>query len=195
MKFKFLSSILFLLFVNMVFFTEYLFSMLLQLAVLVGVLIAFYKKEEANKEEVQEDAGEDLSALLDEKEQIIKKLNNRFELAMNASRDGFWDYNLETKEFYLSKTWRKRLGFREDEAVTYLNYIALIPFEERVKYQAEVEELSEEFSEYVEYAHFSFIYPLVTKSGEKLLVEDNGNVFCNENKEVIHFVGFQRVIA
>jgi len=195
MKLKLFILIGFLLVVNMVLFTEHLFSIVLQLVVLGALAVLFYKKEGQSTQEDQDkekNVVEDLHRLLAEKEMMIHKLNNRFELAINASRDGFWDYNLETKEFYLSKSWRKRLGFREDEVITYLNYIVLIPFEERAKYQDQIRQLVEEFSEYV---HFSFTYPLVTKSGEKLLVEDNGNAFCNVNKEVVHFVGFQRDVT
>ncbi len=198
MKLKVFIIIGFLLFANIVFFTENLFSVGLQVVALGSLTVLVYKKEEELPQEPQEDIEEDvvknLHTLLEEKEAMVKKLNNRFELAINASRDGFWDYNLETKEFYLSKAWRKRLGFREEEVVTYLNYITLIPLKERAIYQEQIQQLIEEFSEYVEYVNFSFTYPLVTRSGEKLLVEDNGNAFCNENKEVFRFVGFQRVV-
>jgi PAS domain S-box-containing protein len=45
----------------------------------------------------------------------IEERENRFRLAMQASHDGLFDWNLETNEIYYSPGWKKMLGYQDDE--------------------------------------------------------------------------------
>ena len=45
----------------------------------------------------------------------LQQSEERFELAMRASSDGIFDWNLKTREIYFSPGWKNMLGYRDDE--------------------------------------------------------------------------------
>jgi PAS domain S-box-containing protein len=45
----------------------------------------------------------------------LKESEERFELAMNATKDGLFDWNLVTNEIYYSPGWKSMLGYKDDE--------------------------------------------------------------------------------
>jgi len=48
-------------------------------------------------------------------EQAIKESRERFDLAVNATKDGIYDWNLISNEIYFSPAWKIMLGYRDDE--------------------------------------------------------------------------------
>jgi PAS domain S-box-containing protein len=140
-------------------------------------------------------ANEHLELQQQQQASLLKKQSSRFEFAINSSRDGFWDYDIVNKEFYLSSGWKKRLGFKEDEVVTYLDYLSLIPDEHRFEHHQAMHDMLEEFPNELEYVHFRIRYTLITKAGEKILIEDVGDAFFDENKSLTRITGFHRDIT
>ena len=130
-----------------------------------------------------------------QKDHLIEEQSNRFEFAINSSRDGFWDLDLVKKEFYLSSGWKKRLGFKDDAKLTYLDYLSLIPDEFRVEHHNAMHEVIENYPHDLDYVHFRVKYPLVTQAGEKLFIEDVGDAFFNADKKLIRITGFHRDIT
>ena len=50
-----------------------------------------------------------------EAEHYLKISHNRMKLAMDASENGFWDWNIDTDEVYISNGFRKMIGYEEDD--------------------------------------------------------------------------------
>ncbi|NWH05832.1 PAS domain S-box protein [Desulfobacter latus] len=48
-------------------------------------------------------------------EDELRKSERRFQRAMNASQDGIYDWDLETKDIYYSPGWKRMLGYEPDE--------------------------------------------------------------------------------
>jgi len=125
----------------------------------------------------------------------LKEQISRFEFVINSSRDGFWDFDIVNKKFFLSSGWRKRLGFDEDTDITYLDYLSLIPDESRFNHHTAMHDAIEVFPQDIEYVHFRVQYPLLALSSEKIIIEDVGNIFFDKEKNPIRITGFHRDIT
>ena len=137
----------------------------------------------------------DLSSAIESQEQELQKQANRFEFAINSSRDGFWDYDLLNNEFYLSEGWKQRLGFKFDEKINYLDYLALMSDEYRFEHHQAMHDLIEQYPNELEYIHFRIRYQLTTNSGERLMIEDVGDVFFDKEQNPVRITGFHRDIT
>ena len=47
--------------------------------------------------------------------QTFQLHQERWKVALEASRDGVWDWNIETNETFVSARWKEMIGFRENE--------------------------------------------------------------------------------
>ena len=60
----------------------------------------------------------DLLFSVQDRQQLLRTLadrDTRFQYAMEASRDGLWDWNIPTGQIYFSRSYLRMLGYRSDE--------------------------------------------------------------------------------
>jgi len=135
----------------------------------------------------------DITKQIDAKSDLEEE-KERFSFAMNASRDGFWDYNLIKDDFYLSPAWKERLGFSEESKITYEDYLALLPETSRIQYRKNMEDIhliqKGKVSKY-----FRMKYPITSRGNEKIIIEDVGNAFFNSQGHLIRMSGFHRDVT
>ncbi|MFT5835499.1 MAG: PAS domain S-box-containing protein [Sulfurimonas sp.] len=120
----------------------------------------------------------------------------RFEYAINSHTDGFWDIDFRTNELYISSAWKKRLGFEEDEKLTYIDYTELIDsesFPDQIHKMLDIVDRKKIEGEKT--CNFSITYKIKTKSGELITIEDNGDLLFNEDENPYRIFGFHRDIT
>lgn len=73
-------------------------------------LSAVYEELTATEEELRIQYNE-----LQEKEELLRKSEERYQLALLASKDGIYDWDIKNNRVFYSKTWKKIIGYEEDE--------------------------------------------------------------------------------
>ncbi len=65
-----------------------------------------------------------------QEEKLLQKLKEQFELAIDGSNDGIWDWNIRTNELFLSVRWKEMLGYRDEELKNEFNTFASLIYPE-----------------------------------------------------------------
>ena len=84
------------------------------MAIIFGTFFLYYQRLEKNNKETVDGA----MLVINELERQLsqnEKDNERFNLFMQATGDGIWDWNLSDNKFYFSSRWKAILGFTDDE--------------------------------------------------------------------------------
>jgi len=80
------------------------------IVIIFAILIILFLKHKYTKKLKQ-----NLLKNLKHHEQEINKLHNRLFLAADKALAGYWEWNLDSNYLYLSKGWKKFLGYKEKE--------------------------------------------------------------------------------
>ncbi len=72
-------------------------------------------------------------------EEALIQSQQRYELAVNGSRDGLWDWNLRTGEIYYAPRWKQMLGLENQEVTSRPDeWISRIVSDDLVRFQSEL---------------------------------------------------------
>ena len=120
-----------------------------------------------------------------EAENALKTSEERFNLAMEASRDGLFDWDLITNEVYYSPRWKKIIGYENDELENKLDvWEKLTETEERDKSLKKLEWAIENKVEF-----YSVEFRMKHKNGNYLNILSRARVVYDENGKAVRVVG------
>jgi PAS domain S-box-containing protein len=109
----------------------------------------------------------------------------RFQLAMNASEDGIYDWDLVTKEIYYSPRWKGMLGYKDDEIKNDFSAWKTLTDEEDVKTTLNIlKELIDGKRD-----RFEIEYKMKHKDGHWVDILSRANKVVDETGKAIRIVG------
>jgi len=128
---------------------------------------------------------------ISESENNFKKLNEQFNLAVEGTDDGLWDWNIKDKTIYFSPNWKKMLGYKDDELAnnfdTWKSRVHPDDLENALKEIALAQSNPN--------IHYSTIHRLRHKDGSWVWILDRGKTIFDENLNPIRMIGFHTDIT
>lgn len=121
-----------------------------------------------------------------QQQEALQKSEERLQLALEASGDGMWDWNVVTDEVYYSPRYWEMLGYTKDEFPQDLSHWEkLIHPEDRIWVQQLLKAHLQDNT-----IGYSFDYRMLTKSGEWRWIADYGKVVMrDENGQALRMAG------
>ncbi len=115
----------------------------------------------------------------------LKESQERFDLAMRATHDGLFDWNLVTDEIYYSPGWKKMLGYEEHEQENDLSVWEKLTKPEDVKRSWQM--LTDHFEGRLD--RFEMEFKMLHKKGHWVDVLSRASAIFDEKEKVIRVVG------
>ncbi len=118
-------------------------------------------------------------------EEFLKISEERFELAMQASRDGLFDWNLITNEIYYSPGWKRMLGYNYDELPNDFSVWEKLTHEDDVKKSWEMQKklLNREID------RFETEFRMKHKDGHWVDILSRANAYSDKKGKAVRIVG------
>ncbi|MGB5866560.1 MAG: PAS domain-containing protein [Arcobacteraceae bacterium] len=121
----------------------------------------------------------------------FENLQTRYQLAINGTQDGLWDWNLINNTLYFSPQWKKQLGYEEHEIESTLD-----TWESRV-HPADLEKAMFDIQQNVEGKTIQYEnkHRLKHKDGSWVWILDRGQTIFDESGVAVRMVGFHTDIT
>ena len=122
---------------------------------------------------------------LKEQRELIK-LKERYELAIEGSGEGLWDWDILTGELYLSKKWKEMLGYADDELANDFS-----SWEKQV-HPEDYKRVMKLVDEHLNHKNkgIDLIIRMRHKEGHYKWIHDKGKALYNKEGEPYRMVGF-----
>ncbi len=112
----------------------------------IGDFTLVFAGGESLKNQHLAEAFSDMTAMMISRirsEESLADQKQQYELAINGSNDGIWDWNLTTNELFLSKRWKQMLGYEDHELKNeFAIFISLV-------FDADLERVNEYVQQYL----------------------------------------------
>ena len=118
-------------------------------------------------------------------DKALKESEERFKYAMKASKDGLFDWNLETNEIYYSPRWKKILGYDDNELPNDFSVWEKSTNQDDVKKSWELQQKL--ISKQIE--RFVLEFKMKHKDGHWVDILSQAEAVCNDNGKAIRIVG------
>ncbi|WP_331774135.1 PAS domain S-box protein [Sulfurospirillum sp. 1612] len=144
---------------------------------------SFDEKEFALLEEVAGDIAYGIFNI--ETEQILKDKEERYRFVVEATTDGFWDYDILNQKVYYSSRWKEILGYEDEELENTLE-----TWKNRIHPDDKQTILSDfELSQEKGTKHYRNIYRLQHKDGHWVWIESTGQTIYDTSGKAIRMIG------
>ncbi len=118
-------------------------------------------------------------------EKALRASEERFELAMRATNDGLWDWNIETNKVYYSPRWKSMLGYEDNElANDFTTWEKLIDMLDASRVMTLLEKCKAGQQD-----NFAIEYRMRHKFGHWVHVLAQGVLLKDNNGKALRFVG------
>ena len=125
-------------------------------------------------------------------QQKIDKLNERFELTLDAVQDGIWDWNLTNDTIYFSKRWKIMLGYQDNEIENSSSvFFNLLHDDDKTR----VNETLQKHFENPEKYPYNIEIQLKCKNGDYKWILSRGKVHLDENNKPKRMLGYHTDIT
>lgn len=123
---------------------------------------------------------------LDDAYEDVKTAEERYKLALDTTNDGYIDYNFQTRQYFISSSYKALLGLPEKtEGIYLIDLTSNITAESVKTLKNKFDEIYNSTEDY-----FQFEYEIRKKSGEKIWVQHRGKIINRDkNGKVIRYVG------
>lgn len=129
--------------------------------------------------------------ILREENAKLRRSEEQFRLAIEASQDGLWDWNLVEETVYFSPQWKSMLGYKDTELKNELSTWESLVHPDDIAYAYAAIEKSLKDPAH----HYTNIHRLRHKEGHYIWNFDHGQVIYNEAGEPIRMIGFHTDIS
>ncbi len=121
----------------------------------------------------------------------LKSIKEQLEYAVNGSRDGLWDWNIETNEVYFSPRWKEMLGYKNDELPN------LFESWENNVHPDDLEKAKRDisYSQQMPGRLYELVHRLRHKNGSWVWILSRAQTIFNEEGKAIRMVGFHTDIT
>ncbi|MCT4645726.1 MAG: PAS domain S-box protein, partial [Carboxylicivirga sp.] len=114
-----------------------------------------------------------------------EEINERFDLALEATKDGLWDWNLLTNDLYLSPNWKKMIGYRDDELPNdFTVWEKLTKLEDAKSVLAKLDDLLQR-----KINRYDVEFKMRHKEGHWVDIHSRADIFFNEEGKAYRIVG------
>ena len=121
----------------------------------------------------------------------LSKANERFEIAIEATKDGLYDWDFKTNKIFLSNTWKEMFGYKKDEKDIDLKewHLNIHPLD--------IQKVKDDFDSYIKGNKpcYENIHRIKHKDGHWVWVLDRGKAIFDENNKIQKIIGFHTDIS